>query len=177
MLKLFIPESELFDSSTSEIIRVKPVTLMLEHSLLSLSKWEEKWEKPFLSDNKHTYAELIDYAKCMTISQNVDPNVYITFQSDTIQKIQEYINKPATATTITEKDNKPSKEVVTSELIYCWMTQLGIPFECQKWHLNRLITLIRVCSVKNSPPKKMSKRDTLKQYSQLNAARRKKARG
>ena len=174
MLKLFIPGSELFNASTSEIIHVKPTTLVLEHSLLSLSKWEEKWEKPFLSNDKLTYNELLDYARCMTVSSNVDPNVYITFQSDTIQKIQEYISKAATATTIKDLDrHRASKEIVTSELIYCWMIQLGIPFECQKWHLNRLITLIRVCSIKNSPGKKMSKKDTLKQYAQLNAARRK----
>ena len=176
MLKLYIPESELFDSSTSEIIRVKPVTLMLEHSLLSLSKWEEKWEKPFLSNDKFTLPELIDYAKCMTITQNVDPNVYATFRAEQIQEIQAYINKPSTATTIKDDNHRGGKKIITSEVIYCWMIQLGIPFECQKWHLNRLITLIRVCSIENSPPKKMGKKDVLKQYSQLNAARR-KARG
>lgn len=173
MLKLAIQSTELFNSVTSEIYQVKAQTIALEHSLISISKWEEKWEKPFLLNDERTREETIDYVRCMTLTPNVDPYAYYCLNSNHIQQIKDYINKNATATTIQEFGNKrSSKEIITSELIYCWMIQLGIPFECQKWHLNRLLTLIRVCSIKNSPQKKMDKRDVLKQYSQINAARR-----
>ena len=173
MLKLTIPATELFNEATSEIYQVKEQTLTLEHSLISLSKWEEKWEKPFLGKDYHTYQETLDYIRCMNTSNAVDPKVFYCLNAEHIRKVKDYINKNATATTIREVSRpKSSSQTVTSELIYCWMIQLGIPFECQKWHLNRLITLIRVCSIENSPKKKMSKREILEQYSKINAQRR-----
>jgi hypothetical protein len=148
--------------------------LQLEHSLVSLSKWESKWNKPFLSKDFKTHEETLDYIKCMTINQNIDPDVYNGLTSEHITMINNYIESPMTATTFSDsKQNKSNREIITSELIYYWMIALNIPFECQKWHLNRLLTLIRVCNIKNAPPKKMSKRATASQYAALNAARRK----
>lgn len=176
MLKVTIPKSEFFDEETNEFVYVNECTLALEHSLVSISKWESKWCKPFISSDQKTHEETIDYIRCMTLTQNVNPDVYNYIPSDVIAQIQEYIDAPMTATWFSKNDNaRKSREIITSELIYYWMIALNIPFECQKWHFNRLLTLIRVCSLKNSPPKKMSQKDILSRNRALNAARRKAA--
>lgn len=177
MLEIIIPEKEYWDERKQEFVYQKEVKLVLEHSLVSVSKWEAIWKKPFLSQDPKTVQETMSYIKCMTISQNIDPKVYSisAFTTDQFKAINEYINASLTATTFSDKDDKKSKkEIITSELIYYWMVSLNIPIECQKWHLSRLLTLIKVCSVKNKEPEKMSKRDIYKQNSALNAARRKK---
>lgn len=175
MLVLDIPERELYDEAANEFHSVKPITLRLEHSLVSISKWESKWKKPFIDKVGHTEEELIDYVRCMTLNQNVDPFVYSVLNTDDLKKIEEYIGDSMTATTFSNVGSQSSaREKVTSELIYFWMVSYNVPFECQKWHLSRLITLLRICSVKNSPQKKMSKRAILQQNAALNAARRKK---
>lgn len=173
MLEIIIPSIDLWDERKQEFVVLKGATLKLEHSLVSLSKWESKWRKPFLSKENKTQEETIDYIKCMTLTQNVDPNIYQYINNETVNKILSYINEPMTATTFREEKKGGSREIITSELIYYWMIALNIPFECQKWHLNRLLTLIRVCDIKNQPPKKMSKREIMSRNASLNAARRK----
>ena len=151
------------------------MTLQLEHSLVSLSKWESKWCKPFLSNKGLTDEESLDYIKCMVISKNVNPEVFDHFTKDNVKAVIDYINAPMTATTFSKESNgKTNKEVVTSELIYYWMIAYNIPSEYQKWHLNRLLTLIRVCGIKNAPPKKMGKGEIMRNNAALNAARRAK---
>ena len=173
MLQIFIPESEYFDEVNNEFVTVKAQTLQLEHSLISLSKWEAKWCKPFLSKQDKTYEETIDYIRCMTIQPNVDPAVYTRLTKQQIKEINDYITAPMTATFFTDKQQgNRSGEQVTNELIYYWMISAQIPFKCETWHLNRLLTLIRVCGAKNQPPKKMSKKATASQFAALNAARR-----
>ncbi|MDY6058104.1 MAG: hypothetical protein SPI36_02520 [Candidatus Onthovivens sp.] len=174
MLEIVIPETEQWDEVNQEFITSNRQILRLEHSLVSLSKWESKWKKPFLSNKEKTYEETIDYIKCMTLTQNVNDTVYNLLDKDNIEKINKYIGDPMTATTFKEDQNKKGgREIITSELIYYWMISLNIPFECQKWHLNRLLTLIKVCGIKNQPPKKMSKKDVMSRNAALNAARRK----
>ena len=179
MLHIKIPENELFNGIDGEFIKIKEQTIQLEHSLVSLSKWESKWHKPFLGSNTKTDEETLDYIRCMTITQGVDPIVYTVLDSPTIQTIVDYINDPMTATWFTDTSGPSKKtsngETITSELIYYWMITLNIPVEFQKWHLNRLITLIKVCNVKNEPPKKMGKRDVMNRNKALNEARRKAA--
>lgn len=174
MLQITIPAVELYDEKTERFIELKEQTLQLEHSLVSLSKWESKWCKAFLGRTAKTDEEILDYVKCMTITQNVNPDIYKYLTEDNFKQINKYIEAPMTATTFVEdKTSKGSREVVTSELIYFWMISLNIPFDpCQKWHLNRLLALIRVCNVKNAPPKRRSKRDVASQYAALNAARK-----
>lgn len=173
MLQLTIPAIEMWDESKQEFISAKEQTLQLEHSLVSLAKWESKWNKPFLSKGEKTMDETIDYVKCMTLTQHVKPDVYDRLTVKHLEEIRKYIEAPMTATTFSEdKTARASREIVTAEVIYHWMIALNIPFECRKWHLNRLLTLIRVCNIKNQPPKKMSKRATASRYAQLNAARR-----
>ena len=175
MLKIIIPETEFFNSQTNEFFTAKEVILSLEHSLVSLSKWESKWKKPFLSDVPKTREETIDYIKCMTITQNVPNDVYSRLPLSCIDEVQKYIDDTMTATWFSdEKDSKPKrkKEVITAELIYYWMITYGIPFECQKWHLNRLLTLIKVCNAKNAPPPKVSKSERFKQQRELNERRK-----
>lgn len=184
MLELKIKAHEGYDESKNEFVTTKPTTLCLEHSLVSLSKWESKYRKPYLSTEQKTTEEIIYYIKCMTITQNVDPNVYNLLTKEDFKKINEYITDSMTATWFTDRKVegqppvRPTKEVITSELIYYWMISYQIPFECQKWHLNRLLTLIRICNVKeaqrNGKGNKMSKRDILSQNRALNAARRQK---
>ena len=174
MLRITIPATELWDEDKEEFINTKEQTLQLEHSLVSLSKWESKWHKPFLSKDIKTEEENIDYIKCMTITQNVDPKVYNFIPNDIREKIKEYIEDKMTATWFNdEKSGKGGSEQITSELIYYWMITQNIPIKCEKWHLNRLLTLIKVCNVKNQPPKKMGKKALMSQRAQLNAARRK----
>lgn len=174
MLQITIPASELWDEKNNQFIQLKPTTLSLEHSLVSLSKWESKWCKPFLSKDEKSTEEILDYIKCMTLTQNVDPVAYKCLTSDNVEQIRAYIDNPHSATTINEDPSSgpKSREIVTSELIYYWMIALQIPFECQKWHLNRLLTLIKVCNIKNQPPKKMSLRQLMSRNAALNAARR-----
>lgn len=176
MLQIVIPlTQEGWDESKQMFVEPKTQVLQLEHSLISLSKWESKWHKPFLTKEEKTVEETIDYIKCMTLTKNVNPEVYEHMTQSNFIEINKYIENPMTATTITEeKTGKHNSEIVTSELIYYWMITLNIPVEFDKWHLNRLLTLIRVCNVKNTPQKNMSKRETAQYYAALNAARRKK---
>lgn len=174
MLELVIPANELWDEEKQEFIQTEEYKLLLEHSLVSLSKWESKWNKEFLSKKPKTLEESLDYIKCMTLTPNVSPEVYRQITDKNIAEVNKYIEAPMTATHIS--DNRKSgvnREIVTSELIYYWMISLNIPFECQNWHLNRLITLIKVCNIKNTPPKKMSRRSIMSRNAALNAARRK----
>lgn len=175
MLILNIPETELYDERTERFIQVKPIALRLEHSLVSISKWESKWKKPFLSHKERkTLQESRDYVRCMTLNQNVDPLVYYALTSEHFAKINSYIEDKMTATWFNDRNHgAPSREVLTSELIYYQMVAYQIPFECQKWHLSRLLTLIRICNIKNSPGKKMSRSEILANNQKLNAARRK----
>lgn len=175
MLTITVPISpEGWDEEKPEFVEPKSQTLQLEHSLVSLSKWESKWQKPFYSKKDMSNEEALDYIKCMTLTKNVDPDVYNHLTQENIKTILDYIGNPMTATTFGKETNSGNnREVITSELIYYWMIASNIPFECQKWHLNRLITLIRVCSIKNAPPKKRSKRDIMSRNAALNAARRK----
>lgn len=175
MLQITIPATESWDEIKEEYVYTKERTLRLEHSLVSLSKWESKWHKAFLSNKDKTPEETLDYIKCMTITPNVEPEVYDCLTSKNIDEIYEYINAPMTATVINEVGGgKSNRETVTAELIYYWMISLQIPPEYDKWHLNRLITLIRVVSVKNTPPKKMSAAERIRQNAALNASRRAK---
>lgn len=175
MLIITIPSQELFNEATQEFVSSKEQTLQLEHSLVSVSKWESKWRKPFLSKESKTVEETLDYIRCMTITQNVNPDIYNFLTNDNIKAINDYIDSPMTATTFSELGSKTgNREIITSELIYYWMIALNVPMECQKWHLNRLLTLIRVCNVKNTPPKKMSRKEIMSRNASLNAARRRK---
>lgn len=174
MLKITIPAVEMFDEETQTFFSTKEQTLQLEHSLVSLSKWESKWCKPFLSNKEKTLEETLDYIKCMTITQNVNPDVYKSLSRSNIEEINRYIEAPMTATTFSRHAEKgPSRETITSELIYYWMIALNIPMECQKWHINKLLTLIRVCNIKNAPPKKRGRNETINEWAALNAARKK----
>lgn len=175
MLRIEIPAMEQWDESKQEFVYTKEYTLQLEHSLVSLAKWESKWCKPFLSKDQKTVEETIDYIRCMTLTQNVPEEAYLLITPGIIKQINEYIDAPMTATWFSDKKTAKiaSREQITAELVYYWMIALNVPFECQKWHLNRLLTLIRVCEVKNQPKKKMSKKQLMSRNTALNAARRK----
>ena len=180
MLQITIPAEirEEFNEETNEFVYTtisKEQTLKLEHSLVSLSKWESKYCKPFLSKQEKTNEELLDYIKFMTITQNVSDDTYerLLRSSEAVNDINAYIDSPMTATKFVESGGKSSGEQITAELIYYWMISLQIPPEYSKWHLNRLLTLIRVCNVKNQPPKKMKSKDVNARNAALNAARRK----
>lgn len=174
MLIIMIPKTELWDEGKQEFITIKEQTLQLEHSLVSLSRWESKWHKAFLSKKEKTYEETLDYVRCMTITKNVAPETYYYLSNKNMELIDQYINDPMTATYISEdRNSRPNNEQVTAELIYYWMIALGIPHEYEKWHLNRLLTLIKVCNRKNTPPKKRSKKELMSRNAALNAARRK----
>lgn len=176
MLKIDIPAREYWDERKNEFVTTKGQTLQLEHSLVSISKWESKWHKEFLSKESMSYEQTIDYVRCMTLTQNVDPTVYDSLTYDNIQTITKYIDDPMTASSVHEETPVAgsSRERVTSELIYYWMIALNIPFECQKWHLNRLLMLIRICNAKNKPPKKRSQRDLYRHHNAVNAANKRR---
>lgn len=175
MLEIIIPATETWDEVTQQFITTKEQKLKLEHSLVSISKWESKWCKPFFSKEAKTQEETIDYIRCMSLTKDLDLESLLCLSSDNITEINKYIEAPMTATWFKEtKGGKTSSEQVTSELIYYWMIALNIPPEYDKWHLNRLMTLIKVCNIKNQPGKKMSKRDIMSQNRALNEARRKR---
>lgn len=176
MLKITIPEQELWDERNQEFRYIKTANLQLEHSLVSLHKWESKWHVPFFGKEEKTTEQIIDYVKCMTLTQNVNPEVYEGLTKDNVDQIMEYIHDSMTATWFSDDDKKPpNKEIYTAEVFYYFMISLGIPYECRKWHLNQLITLIKVCQAKNKPPKKKSRREIAQNHAAINAARRKAA--
>lgn len=176
MLQITVPAREFFDEKTQTFYTTKECVLRLEHSLLSIDKWEAKWHKPFISNNKkdkRTNEEMLDYIKCMTLN-NVPDEIYLALTPDNVKAIRDYIDDPMTATTV-KSEKGSSNEIVTSTLIYYWMLALGIPFECEKWHINKLLMLIKVANAKNNP-KKMGRRDILSQNHAINQARRKRLR-
>ena len=155
MLRLKIAPTEMWDERKQEFVQTGERELMLEHSLVSLAKWESKWQKPFLDQKPKTGDEMLDYVRCMTITQNVSPETYSRLTTGNMAEIEQYISRPMTATTFSaEQHGNRNGEKTTAELIYYWMVTLSIPFECEKWHLNRLLALIRVCNLKNQPARK-----------------------
>lgn len=174
MLQITIPDNELWNEETENFVQQKGQILQLEHSLVSLSKWESKWCKPFLSKTPKTREETIDYIRCMTLTQHVPSDIYNSITSDIVEKVSQYIEAPMTATTFSNEKKTINNDIITAEIIYYWMVALSIPFECQKWHLNRLLTLINVCNIKNQPKKKRSRREIYSRNAALNAARREK---
>lgn len=175
MLRITIPATELWDERRQEFINTKEQTLQLEHSLVSLHKWESRWNKPFLTNQNKTYEETVDYVRCMTLTQNVNPDVYNCLTAENLKQVNDYIQAPMTATVFSEdRSGKSNREIITAELIYYWMIALQIPTEYRKWHLNQLLTLVRVCNIKNSPPKKRSRAEIMQQNAAINAARRKR---
>jgi hypothetical protein len=177
MLTIVVPGVEAFDEAQEKFVTVGDFTLELEHSLVSLSKWESEFEKPFL-DEKHEKSseEILGYIKAMTMTPNVPGELWSKLSSENVDSIHKYIDAKMTATTVYELQEAPKtkKEIVTSEVIYYWMVVFNIPFECQYWHLNRLFTLIRVCSAKAEKPKKMSPAEIARRNRELNVQRRKK---
>lgn len=172
MLQITIGGGERFDERTSTFITNPEKTVRLEHSLKSVAKWESKWKRAFLSNKPMTREENIDYIRCMEITGQVDLKVFDLLTKIQIDQISEYINDKMTATTINRRGpKKPSREIITAEVIYFWMIQYGVPPEYDKWHLNRLLTLIEVCSVKGGPQKKMSMKEQLAEQRALNASR------
>lgn len=176
MLELKVGGQELYDEANERFISTPTYILKLEHSLVSISNWEAKWQKAFLDKKtERTQEQTIDYVRCMTINKNVDPNAYKAITTRDLMVIAAYIDDKRTATWFgKQKQGPPSREVITSELIYYWMIANNIPFECEKWHLNRLLTLIRICEIKQTPQKKMSKNELAARNHSLNKARRAK---
>lgn len=173
MLRIIIDGDESFDEATETFIQDNTVVLELEHSLLSLSKWESKHQKPFLTSGEKSSEELYDYLKAMLLTPEVDPDILYQCSQKNIDLIQSYIDSRQSATTFgMMPERRGPGEVITSELIYYWMVAFNIPFECQTWHLNRLFSLIRICNIKNSKPKKMSRHELAQRNREINAKRR-----
>lgn len=172
MLTVTILGTEYFDESKQEFVYPESIELRLEHSLVSLSKWESKFEKPFLGKADKSPEELLWYVQAMTLTKDVSPDVYERLTKENIEDINTYITAKMTATTFSERGQKPTREIITAELLYYWMIALNVPFECQYWHLSRLLTLIKVCNVKNAPAQKVNKRDAMQRQRELNAQRR-----
>lgn len=178
MLRLFLPEFEATVEKGDEVefVTIPAIELDFEYSLYTISLWESKWKKPFLSGFKEMgLKEKLSLFKEMCMTPDVPNNVWLRLTADHFQQIQDYITDPMSATTVHAPSQNPGRpEIVTTEVIYFWMISLGIPFECEHWHLNRLLKLIQVVSIKSSPGKKMSKREVAQQYRDLNEMRKAK---
>jgi hypothetical protein len=173
VLTIVVPGDEFFNEEKQEFTTRGDVTLDLEHSLVSLSKWESIFEKPFLAPGEKTTEEVLGYIKAMTLTPNIPPEIFSRLSKDNLEQINKYIEAKMTATWFRDSRNVPrNREIITSELIYYWLIMFNIPFEVENWHLNRLFTLIRICNVKNQKPKKMSPGEIAKRNRELNAQRR-----
>lgn len=173
MLTITVLGTELWDETVGEFSTVDDVVLELEHSLVSLSKWESKFEKPFLGSGEKSIEEISEYLRLMVLTPDISDDVMNRLDSQNIESINLYINSSQSATTFGEMPKtRGSGEVITSELIYYWMVAFNIPFECENWHLNRLFSLVRICNLKNGKPKKMSKGALAQRNRELNAQRR-----
>lgn len=175
MLKIIIAGEESFDEENQMFVFLdEPVCLVLEHSLLSLSKWESEFEKPFLSADQKTPEETNAYIKAMILTPDYPEDIILKLTKKNQTEINDYIGSNYSATTFGKaqavKRGRP--EVITSELIYYWMVSYNVPFECEEWHLNRLFNLLQVCNIKNSKQKKMPKREAAAMQRDLNAKRK-----
>lgn len=178
MLKLSLPSRDVWDDEKEEFSTIGGQEIELEHSLYTLAGWEAKWHTQFAKNEGLTYKQLLDYIRnFMCQTPNVPSTAWLTLDEETLRKIQEYMEDSHTGTSIKSlKTAKPQtkREVMSAEIIYCYMVQLGIPFECERWHLNRLLTLIDVCAIKSGPPKKMSRQESIALQRQQNASMRAK---
>lgn len=174
MLEIIIEAKEFYNQQQNKFVTTQPCTLTLEHSLISLAKWESKWHIPYLSDVEKTAEQELDYIRCMIIGNVPNEDILKALSVDNVLTIKEYIDNPMTATTFSKKGGKTEKKAITAEVIYARMFTHNIPMECQKWHLTRLFTLLRVCDLDNAPKQKMTKRETSAYYAEQNAARRAK---
>jgi hypothetical protein len=172
MLTITVLGTETFNETTSEFGTEGDVILELEHSLVSLSKWESEFEKPFLTNDPKSLEEIIGYVRAMCLDPKVPKDIFQKLSGANFQEINSYIDAKMSATWFNDRGSSPSREVVTSELIYYWMTVYSIPFICETWHLNRLFTLIRICNVKQDKPKQMSRADQAVEQRRINAERR-----
>ena len=173
MLNLIIPGEEHYDEVRNEFSTVGDVELTLEHSLVSVSKWESKVKKPFLSKDEKSPHEIRLYVTAMITSPNYPPNIVTRLSKENLEAINAYIDSSESATTFgAMPETRGRGETITSELIYYWMVMFNIPFECQYWHLNRLFALIRICNIKNAKPKRMNKHDIAARNRALNEKRR-----
>jgi hypothetical protein len=174
MLTIIVPIADFFDEATNEFI-VDETIIQLEHSLVSLSKWESKWEKPFLSPDEKSQEEAISYIEAMTLTPNVPPETYQKLTAKNYSEINDYINAKMTATWFNDKPSKSHRrEIITSEIIYYWMNSLNIEKEFEEWNLSRLFTYIRVVNEKNQPAKKQSptnQAEMMARRAELNAKR------
>lgn len=174
MLEIIIEAKEFYNQQQNKFVTTQPCTLTLEHSLISLAKWESKWHIPYLSDVEKTAEQELDYIRCMIIGNVPNEDILKALSVDNVLTIKEYIDNPMTATTFSKKGGKTEKKAITAEVIYARMFTHNIPMECQKWHLTRLFTLLRVCDLDNAPKQKMTKRETSAYYAEQNEARRAK---
>lgn len=172
MLKLNTQPTEFFNDESGMFVTNPGLSLTLEHSLYTISKWESRWMKPFLGSQEKTDVEILDYIKCMDTTETLTMETIQTIPQTDLGRIMTYINSSMTATTFNTTEAGKSREIVTSELIYYWMIALQIPLECERWHLNRLMTLIRICNIKNSPPKKQNRQEIMNKQRELNKQRR-----
>jgi len=175
MLTVIVSGDEIFNEETSEFSSVGDFVLELEHSLLSLSKWESKFEKPFLGKDEKTAEELMWYVRAMILNPIYPSDLFARLSRENLDEINAYIESKQSATTfghMPEHRTRGRAETITSELIYYWLVAFNIPFETETWHLNRLFSLIRICNIKQSKPTKMSRNEVAQRNRELNAQRR-----
>jgi hypothetical protein len=172
VLRIKVVIAEGYDETSERFLEPETIVIELEHSLLSVSKWESKWEVPFLDTNNKTNEQTLDYVRMMNLGPDLPEDIFSKFSPENFDTINEYINAKMTATWFRETQEAKVREVITAELIYYWMISLGIPFDCEGWHLNRLLTLIKVCNIKNAPSKKVSSAEAGQRARELNAQRK-----
>ena len=173
MLRLEIAGTEYWDEAKEEFVSSPGCTLRLEHSLRSVKEWESKWKKPYLTQKDMTMEELLDYIRCMTLGPEKDPLVYQSLTPEHLLQIRDYINDPMTATTFRKEEDAPkNRSITTAEILYYEMSELNIPYSCDTWHLNQLMTLIRVCAIKRAPKKKGKNKNAARNRNNLNKQRR-----
>lgn len=175
MITIHFEEMEYYDEQLNRFYTLPPKVVNFEYSLAAVAEWEAIWKIPLLNTELGVDSDMfLSLAMCMS-----DDRELLEYYLDDTEKaeLHKYLSDSQTATTINSSQNGNTTgrgKVYTAEEIYALMFMNGIPIEWESRNLNRLLVILRIISIYQNPPKKMSQQDVMKQNARLNRERKNK---